>query len=63
MKFNHYHSRWVNSYFWRTRAQQEIDLVEDADGKLSAFEVKWNSKAKFKLPKHSPERIPDLKPK
>ena len=32
----------VNSYFWRTTAQQEIDLIEDADGKIRAYEMKWN---------------------
>jgi len=29
-------------YFWRTRQQQEIDYLEEADGKISAFEFKWN---------------------
>ena len=27
-------------YFWRTQKQQEIDLVEECDGRLSAFEFK-----------------------
>ncbi len=31
-------------YFWRTYDQQEIDLIEITDGKMSAFEFKWNSK-------------------
>lgn len=30
-------------YFWRNYSQQEIDLVENVDGKLSAFEFKWAS--------------------
>lgn len=29
-------------YFWRTRQQQEIDYLEEADGKINAFEFKWN---------------------
>ena len=31
-------------YFWRTKQQQEIDLVEEKDGKIKAFEVKWKKK-------------------
>ncbi len=33
-----------NSYFWRTYEQQEIDLVEEIDGKLSAYEIKFAKK-------------------
>lgn len=50
-KFNQYHQRWVNTYFWRTTSQQEIDLVEESDGELHAFEFKWNEKAKAKFSK------------
>lgn len=31
-------------YFWRTYDQQEIDLVIDQEGKLSAYEIKWQKK-------------------
>ena len=41
----------TNFYFWRTTQQQEIDLIEETDGKLAAFEFKWNEKAKAKFPK------------
>ncbi|MCF8108301.1 MAG: ATP-binding protein [Desulfohalobiaceae bacterium] len=36
-------------FFWRTKQQQEIDYLEEADGILSAFEFKWNPgrKARF----------------
>jgi uncharacterized protein len=30
------------SYFWRTYDQKEIDLVEDREGKLSGYEIKWS---------------------
>ena len=33
-------------FFWRTLAQQEVDYIEEANGKISAFECKWNEKAK-----------------
>lgn len=46
MKSNEYNQRWVNRYFWRTKQQQEIDYLEEFSGKLHAFEIKWNPKAK-----------------
>jgi len=42
LKSNNYSIRFVNSYFWRTTQQQEIDLIEEADGQISAYEMKWN---------------------
>jgi hypothetical protein len=39
------------SYFWRNTRQQEIDYIEECSGKLFAFEIKWNPKAKAKFPK------------
>jgi uncharacterized protein len=47
MKRNHYHSHRVNSYFWRTYDQKEIDLIEEAGGKLHGFEFKWSSESKM----------------
>ncbi len=45
-------------YFWRTYDRQEIDLVEDREGALSAFEIKWRQKAK-KAPKGWTQGYPD----
>ncbi|HTI11935.1 MAG TPA: ATP-binding protein [Puia sp.] len=39
-----------NQYFWRTHAQQEIDYVEERNGRMKAYEFKWNAKAKTKIP-------------
>jgi hypothetical protein len=50
LKFNSYTRRRVNSYFWRTYDQQEIDLIEEKNGKLSAFEFKFNPNKKVKVP-------------
>ncbi|HCX76432.1 MAG TPA: ATPase [Algoriphagus sp.] len=50
MKRNHYHSAYANSFFWRTKQQQEIDYLEEAGGRISAFEFKWNPNAKIKKP-------------
>jgi predicted AAA+ superfamily ATPase len=50
LKYNHYNGRFVKSYFWRTRQQQEIDLIEEADGLFSAFELKWNENRRVSFP-------------
>lgn len=44
MKYNHYTGHHCNVYFWRTKSQQEIDYIEESDGQMSAFEMKWNTK-------------------
>ena len=51
LKQNEYNDEFVQSWFWRTQQQNEIDYVEDNGGKLSAYEFKWNSrKANAKCP-------------
>lgn len=44
IKFNHYRHHYCNIYFWRTKNQQEIDYIEEADGMFTVFEMKWNPK-------------------
>lgn len=44
LKANHYAGRFAKSYFWRTTRQQEIDYIEESDGKFTIFEMKWNPK-------------------
>lgn len=51
IKFLHYHKIYTNFYFWRTAQQQEIDWIEEKDGKINAYEFKWNAKPKSKIPK------------
>ena len=48
---NEYKGSLAKRYFWRTVSQQEIDYVEEENGKISAYEFKWNPKTKFKIPK------------
>lgn len=45
-------------YFWRTYDQQEIDLLEENDGQLHAFEIKAG-KANPKVPKVFREAYPE----
>jgi predicted AAA+ superfamily ATPase len=47
-KRNAYKNIFVNSYYWRTYDQKEIDLVEEHEGKLFGYEMKWgNDRAKI----------------
>lgn len=45
-----YDGQYSNSFFWRTTSQAEVDYLEEMDGKLHAWEFKWNPKAKVKFP-------------
>jgi len=49
-KYLIYNDKWVNSWFWRTKEQKEIDYIEEEDGRISAFELKWNPDQKLKQP-------------
>ncbi len=49
-KLNSYNGFYGQTYFWRTQQQQEIDYIEEIDGKISAFEFKWNPNKKTSFP-------------
>ena len=51
MKKNSYENSTAKPFFWRTVQQQEIDYVEDLNGNITAYEIKWNVKAKVKTHK------------
>ena len=51
MKLLSYSQSLAKRYFWRTIQQQEIDYVEIEADSVSAFEFKWSSTKKSKLPK------------
>ncbi|MDO4827390.1 MAG: ATP-binding protein [Bacteroidia bacterium] len=59
MKFNEYNRTFAKSYFWRTEQQKEVDLIEELDGKLRAFEFKWDPKKKVKIPVQFTTAYPD----
>jgi len=46
-----YKQSLAHIYFWRSKQQQEVDFVEENNGKIFGFEFKWTTK-KVKLPKH-----------
>ncbi len=39
-----YQNKTANYYFWRTYDQKEIDWIEERDGLLRGFEMKWGSR-------------------
>lgn len=49
LKHNIYNDTFARMYFWKTKQQQEIDLVEEYNGQIIAYEFKWSS-GNFKLP-------------
>ena len=50
VKFQNYTQKTVYNFFWRTYDQQELDWLEEENGKLSGFEFKWNENRKAKIP-------------
>lgn len=43
MKRQEYLQQAANTYFWRTYDKKEIDLVEEREGRLFGYEIKWRS--------------------
>jgi uncharacterized protein len=58
IKSKAYQRIYSNDYFWRTYDRQEIDLLEERDGSLFAYEFKWN-KSKVKIPKGFAQAYPE----
>lgn len=60
LKKRSYQHIYGQSYFWRTYGQQEIDLIEERDGRLFTYEYKWSTKhKKNQLPKEWLKNYPD----
>jgi uncharacterized protein len=61
MKFLNNTQKQLSRFFWRTLAQQEVDYIEDSNGTISAFECKWNAKAKGGVSRAFNNAYPDAK--
>lgn len=60
MKTFHHQRRYANFYFWRTYDQKEIDLIEERQGELRAYEFKWKEgEASAKAKKEFTEAYPN----
>jgi predicted AAA+ superfamily ATPase len=42
LKYNQNHQLYKSLYFWRLKTAGEIDLIEEYDGKLYPYEIKWS---------------------
>ncbi len=58
LKFLQTHQMNPNYYFWRTHDKQEIDYLEEYNGQLTAYEMKWKT-GKKKIPKAFIESYPN----
>jgi uncharacterized protein len=59
LKRRAYTSIYANTYFWRTYDRQEIDFVEEREGRLFGYECKWSSKKAISPPKAWMTTYPD----
>lgn len=58
LKRQEYLRESTNSYFWRTYTKKELDLVEERNGTLHGYEMKWG-KARPRPPKEWVTAYPD----
>jgi predicted AAA+ superfamily ATPase len=59
MKYLENNRKFVNTYFWRTYNQQEVDYIEDYGGTLHAFEFKYSTDKKASIPKAFSSAYPE----
>ncbi len=52
-----------DQYFWRNTKQQEIDLVENINSQMRAYEIKWSPQRKVKFPSSFCIGYPDIETK
>jgi len=58
MKRNHNRQSFPNTYFWRSHQGQEIDYLEELNGELRGYEIKWCEK-RMKVPASFRAAYPD----
>jgi uncharacterized protein len=46
-------------YFWRTHQGQEVDIIRESAGTITAYECKWGTKKMVKPPKLFTESYPE----
>lgn len=61
VKRQSYNKILSNNFFWRTYDKQEIDWLEERDGNLFAYEIKWSDRKKPKKPAAFAKAYPDSK--
>ena len=58
-KTNAYQQRISQTYFWRTYDGQEVDVIEEHNGRIHGYEVKWSQAKKARTPKSWKTTYPD----
>ena len=58
MKRHHNQQLFPNTYFWRSHQKQEIDYLEERNGELKGYEIKWREK-RMKVPTGFSAAYPD----
>jgi predicted AAA+ superfamily ATPase len=58
-KWNNHREETAKSYFWRNYNQSEVDYVEMENGKLSAFEMKWQPRKNAGVTRAFTNQYPD----
>ena len=61
MKFLRYQGKDAKQYFWRTVQHQEIDLIEEIEDDMTAYEIKWNPKERVQFSQTFIENYPTAK--
>jgi uncharacterized protein len=59
IKYQNNNHMIVTNFFWRTYAQQEIDWIEEREGKIFAYEIKWNENKRVAVPAAWESGYPD----
>jgi hypothetical protein len=61
MKLLRYQGKDARQYFWRTTQQQEIDLIEEMENEMTAYEIKWNPRERVRFSQTFIENYPVAK--
>ena len=59
MKRKEYLMDYARSWFWRNTNKQEIDYIEEKDGRMHAYELRWSPKRKASAPLSFRNAYPD----
>lgn len=59
LKTSEYRRIHSNKFFWRTKQQQEVDYIEEREGKMWAFEFKYSIRKQPKLSKTFQKAYPN----
>jgi len=59
MKYIHNLGEYRKFYFWRTYQKQEVDFIEEWNGKMYAYEIKWKASGKRNQKRQFQQHYPD----